>query len=91
MESRAAGRQAGDRYAADNGASGEDSPNGSVNEGKFFNGWPDEIADNLALIDELGTPNTHNHYPTGWAVAFSNGRSGCSSAMSTKVGCAIRW
>ncbi len=25
-------------YAADNGASGEGSPNGSVNENKFFNG-----------------------------------------------------
>jgi hypothetical protein len=23
------------------------------------------------MIDELGTPNTYNHYPTGWAVAFS--------------------
>ncbi|WP_135451922.1 arylsulfatase [Mycobacterium sp. DL99] len=58
-------------YAADNGASGEGSPNGSVNEGKFFNGWPDDIEDNLAMIDQLGTPNTYNHYPTGWAVAFS--------------------
>ena len=28
-------------YCADNGASGEGSPNGSVNENKFFNGWPD--------------------------------------------------
>jgi arylsulfatase A-like enzyme len=58
-------------YAADNGASGEGSPNGSVNEGKFFNGWPDDIEEILAMIDELGTPNTYNHYPTGWAVAFS--------------------
>jgi arylsulfatase A-like enzyme len=30
-------------YCADNGASGEGSPNGSVNEVKFFNGFPDEI------------------------------------------------
>jgi arylsulfatase A-like enzyme len=58
-------------YAADNGASGEGSPNGSVNEGKFFNGFPDEMADNLPLIDQLGSPATYNHYPTGWAVAFS--------------------
>jgi arylsulfatase len=58
-------------YCADNGASGEGSPNGSVNENKFFNGWPDTIEDNLALIDELGTPATYNHYPTGWAVGFS--------------------
>src|SRR5262249_7177585 len=54
-------------YAADNGASGEGSPNGSVNENKFFNGWPDTIEDNMRLIDELGGPNTYEHYPTGWA------------------------
>jgi arylsulfatase A-like enzyme len=58
-------------YAADNGASGEGSPNGSVNENKFFNGYPDEIAENLKLIDKLGGPDTYEHYPTGWAAAFS--------------------
>jgi arylsulfatase A-like enzyme len=58
-------------YCADNGASGEGSPNGSVNENKFFNGWPDDIAENLALLDQLGSPETYNHYPTGWAMAFS--------------------
>lgn len=58
-------------YCADNGASGEGSPNGSVNENKFFNGFPDDIQENLAMIDKLGSPDTYNHYPTGWAVAFS--------------------
>ena len=58
-------------YCADNGASGEGSPNGSVNEGKFFNGYPDDIEENLTMIDQLGSPDTYNHYPTGWAVAFS--------------------
>jgi len=58
-------------YCADNGASGEGSPNGSVNEGKFFNGYPDEIKENLKLLDKLGGPDTYGHYPTGWAVAFS--------------------
>jgi arylsulfatase A-like enzyme len=58
-------------YCADNGASGEGSPNGSVNENKIFNAYPDRIEDNLPLIDQLGSPNTYNHYPTGWAVAFS--------------------
>jgi arylsulfatase len=58
-------------YAADNGASGEGSPSGSVNENKFFNGYPDEISENLKLIDVLGGPDTYEHYPTGWAVAFS--------------------
>ncbi len=58
-------------YAADNGASGEGSPNGSVNENKFFNGYPDELEENLKLYDVLGGPDTYEHYPTGWAVAFS--------------------
>jgi len=58
-------------YAADNGASGEGSPNGSVNENKFFNGYPDDLAENMKLIDELGGPNTYEHYPTGWAAALS--------------------
>ena len=58
-------------YCADNGASGEGSPNGSVNENKFFNGYPDDLAENLAMIDKLGSPDTYNHYPTGWAAAFS--------------------
>jgi arylsulfatase A-like enzyme len=58
-------------YCADNGASGEGSPNGSVNEGKVFGGYPDDIRQNLAMIDQLGTPDTYNHYPTGWATAFS--------------------
>jgi arylsulfatase A-like enzyme len=58
-------------YAADNGASGEGGPNGSVNENKIFNSYPDEIADNLPMLDKLGSPETYNHYPTGWAVAFS--------------------
>jgi arylsulfatase len=58
-------------YAADNGASGEGSPNGSVNENKFFNGYPDELAENMKYLETLGSPDTYNHYPTGWAVAFS--------------------
>ena len=56
---------------ADNGASGEGSPNGSVNENKFFNGYPDDLAENLTMIDRLGSADTYNHYPTGWATAFS--------------------
>ena len=34
-------------YCADNGASGEGSPNGSVNEGKIFGGYPDDLEQNL--------------------------------------------
>ena len=56
---------------SDNGASGEGGPNGSVNENKFFNGWPDDLKENLAKIDKLGGPETYPHYPTGWAQAFN--------------------
>ncbi|MDO8210454.1 arylsulfatase [Conexibacter sp. CPCC 206217] len=56
---------------SDNGASGEGGPNGSVNENKICNGIPDDIAENLAMLDELGGPRTYNHYPNGWAMAFN--------------------
>jgi arylsulfatase len=58
-------------YCADNGASGEGSPDGTVNENKFFNAYPDDLQQNLAQLDDLGSPATYNHYPTGWATAFS--------------------
>jgi arylsulfatase len=56
---------------SDNGASGEGGPNGSVNENKLCNGIPDDLQENLAKIDELGSPATYNHYPNGWAMAFN--------------------
>jgi arylsulfatase A-like enzyme len=58
-------------YAADNGTSGEGSPNGSVNENKFFNGFPDSLEENMKMLDKLGGPDAYNHMPTGWAAAFS--------------------
>ncbi|MGH7585414.1 MAG: sulfatase-like hydrolase/transferase [Gemmatimonadales bacterium] len=58
-------------YCSDNGASGEGSPNGSVNENKFFNNYPDELSENMKLFDKLGGVDTYGHYPTGWAVALS--------------------
>jgi arylsulfatase A-like enzyme len=56
---------------SDNGASGEGGPNGSVNENKLCNGIPDDLQENLAMLDELGSPATYNHYPNGWAMAFN--------------------
>ncbi|RVW00424.1 arylsulfatase [Rhodococcus spongiicola] len=55
---------------ADNGASGEGGPNGSVNENKMFNGVPDDLEENLSQLDELGSTTTYNHYANGWAMAF---------------------
>jgi len=56
---------------SDNGASGEGGPDGSVNEMKFANGIPDDMQANLAMLDKLGGPETYNHYPNGWAMAFN--------------------
>jgi len=58
-------------WLADNGASGEGGPNGSINENFFFNGVVPDMKDNLALLDKLGSPETYNHYSTGWAFAFN--------------------
>jgi len=58
-------------YCADNGASGEGTASGSVNENKYFNNYPDDLQENLTMLDKLGSPDTYNHYPTGWAAAFS--------------------
>jgi arylsulfatase A-like enzyme len=55
---------------SDNGSSGEGGPNGSFNENKFFNNVADSVEENLARLDELGSPSSYNHYNTGWAWAF---------------------
>jgi arylsulfatase len=55
---------------SDNGSSGEGGPNGSFNENKFFNNVPDSVEENLKRIDELGGPQSYNHYNTGWAWAL---------------------
>ena len=56
-------------FISDNGASSEGGPTGSVNENKFFNNVPDSLEQNLSMIDELGGPNTFNHYAWGWTFA----------------------
>ncbi|MCU0271433.1 MAG: sulfatase-like hydrolase/transferase, partial [Acidimicrobiales bacterium] len=55
---------------SDNGASGEGGPNGTFNEWRFFNGVPTPTDLTLQHIDELGGPQSYNHYNTGWAWAF---------------------
>lgn len=78
-------------YCADNGASGEGSPNGSVNENKFFNGYPDDLAENLGYLDSLGSPETYNHYPRAGRPR-SPRRSRCSRGTpSTRAAPATRW
>jgi hypothetical protein len=54
---------------SDNGASAEGGPQGSFNELYFFNFVPESLEENLARMDDLGTPRAYNHYPWGWAWA----------------------
>ena len=59
-------------YAADNGASGEGSPNGSVNENKFFNGYPGRAGREHEATSTCSAARTPTStIPTGWAAAFS--------------------
>ncbi|WP_405851613.1 sulfatase-like hydrolase/transferase [Streptomyces sp. NBC_00090] len=55
---------------SDNGGSGEGGPDGTFNEWRFFNGLPTSTELSLEHLDELGSPVSCNHYPTGWAWAF---------------------
>jgi arylsulfatase A-like enzyme len=54
---------------SDNGASAEGGPGGTTNETQFFNNAPEPLEESLAKLDELGGPNTFNHYPWGWTWA----------------------
>jgi len=54
---------------SDNGASPEGGPTGTTNEAQFFNNAPEPLEDSLRSIDELGGPDTFNHYPWGWTWA----------------------
>lgn len=54
---------------SDNGASGEGGKHGTANEYRWFLRLPDSPDDTLAVLDQIGGPTTHNHYPTGWAQA----------------------
>lgn len=57
--------------AGDNGASAEGGLTGSVNELKVFNGVPENQQQLLASLDELGGPQTFNHFHAAWAWAVN--------------------
>jgi len=54
---------------SDNGASQEGGPLGFVNAMGPFNGRPEDLAEKLARIDDIGGPNTHSNFPWGWSMA----------------------
>ena len=68
------------------------APTGSVNENKFFNGYPDELSENMKLIDVLGGPDTYEHYPDRMGSQPSRHRSRCSSGTrNTRAAPVTRW
>ncbi len=54
----------------DNGASAEGSAQGLLNEMTFFNGVKEDLAKVLERVDDIGSWQTYNHYPIGWAHAM---------------------
>ena len=79
----------------DNGASGEGGLQGLLNEMTFFNGIPEDFQEVLRRMDELGGPNTFNHYPVGWAHAmdtpFQWTKQIASHFGGTRNGLVISW
>ena len=56
-------------FMSDNGASQEGGPIGCVNTIAYENGDQVSLADNLAMIEDIGGPRANNNYPWGWAQA----------------------
>ncbi len=54
---------------SDNGASQEGGPPGMVNAMGPYNFRPEDLAEKLRRIDDIGGPDTHSNFPLGWAMA----------------------
>ncbi|QDX82686.1 arylsulfatase [Denitratisoma sp. DHT3] len=55
----------------DNGASGEGSLQGTLNEMGSLQGVTESDAQGLARLDEIGGTRSYPHYPAGWAWAMN--------------------
>jgi arylsulfatase len=79
----------------DNGASAEGGQQGLLNELTYFNGVPESFSEVMKRMDELGGPNTYNHYPIGWAHAmdtpFQWTKQIASHFGGTRNGLVISW
>jgi arylsulfatase A-like enzyme len=79
----------------DNGASGEGGMQGLLNEMTVFNAIPEDFKEVKRRMDELGGPNTFNHYPVGWAHAmdtpFQWTKQIASHFGGTRNGMVISW
>ncbi len=52
---------------SDNGASQEGNPSGVIDEFKYFNNIPEDIAEAVTRLDDIGTRRSFSNYPWGWA------------------------
>jgi arylsulfatase A-like enzyme len=79
----------------DNGASAEGGMNGLFNEGTYFNGVSESVADVLKHYDELGGPSSYGHYAAGWAVAgdtpFEWTKQVAANYGGTRNGLVVHW
>jgi arylsulfatase A-like enzyme len=79
----------------DNGASAEGGMSGLFNEMTYFNGVQEKVEDILKHYDDLGGPNTFNHYAAGWAVAgdtpFTWTKQIASNYGGTRNGMVVHW
>jgi arylsulfatase A-like enzyme len=79
----------------DNGASGEGGMQGLLNEMTVFNAIPEDLKEVVRRMNELGGPNTFNHYPVGWAHAmdtpFQWTKQIASHFGGTRNGMVISW
>ena len=78
-------------YCADNGASGEGTPNGSVNEGKIFGGYPDDLEQNLSMVDKLGHARHLQPLPHRMGDGLLDALPDVQALHATRAGCATRW
>ncbi|MBS1907192.1 MAG: arylsulfatase [Actinobacteria bacterium] len=80
----------------DNGASAEGSLQGSLNDMIAMNGMEIETPERLrAAIDQLGTPESYNHYAAAWAHAmcapFQWTKQVASHFGGTRNGMIVHW
>ena len=54
---------------SDNGSSAEGAGDGRLNSFGYMNGAPDSVSEMLGHLDDWGSPHTHPHYASGWAMA----------------------
>ncbi|WP_198651592.1 sulfatase-like hydrolase/transferase [Dyella sp. C11] len=79
----------------DNGASAEGGLDGTINNMGTQNGFPDNVASMLKVIDEIGGPKHENHFSVGWAWAvdtpFQWTKQVASHFGGTRSGFLISW